>query len=55
MLSKNIVSLLRQVVFVGIYCSIGSISILEGLPTSWENRGLERLAVWKVGCALVCA
>jgi hypothetical protein len=29
--------------FVGIYSSIGPTSTLERLPTTWENRGLERL------------
>jgi len=29
----------------GIYSSIGPTSTLEELPTTWENRGLERLEV----------
>jgi len=42
-------------VSVGIHSSSGPTSILGGLPTSWENRGLEKLAVWEAGCPSISA
>jgi len=40
---------------IRIYNFIGPTSTSEGLPTTWENRGLERLEVKQAGGVPVCA